>query len=213
MERRHWANLLSHRRHHVLDDTVVITLRAHFQHQESNRELALQLVGDPDDGTFGDIRMAGEHLLERPRGEAVSGDVDDVVGPGHDEHVAVLIDVARVCGLVEAGELGQVGVDEPIVRLPERWQRRRWHRQPDAQGADFACGELLRVGVEYRQVPSGRRVARRAGNDRQHFDAEAVGHDPPTGLGLPPVVDHRHAELFGRPGQGVWVTAFPGQEQ
>jgi hypothetical protein len=55
--------------------------------------------------------------------------------------------------------------------------------------------------VEHLHVIARHRLGRRAGLDRQRLDAQAVGGDGPAGLGLPPVIDHRHAEDLARPVQ------------
>ena len=49
--------------------------------------------------------------------------------------------------------------------------------------------------------------------DREHAEPERIGCDRPAGLGLPPMVDHRHAEDPLGPVQGLRVGPFAGQEQ
>ena len=68
---------------HFADDLVLGTIGTRLEHQEAERHHALQVVGDADDGAFGDVRMAGQDLLDRARGKAVPGDVDHVVDAGH----------------------------------------------------------------------------------------------------------------------------------
>ena len=69
--------------------------------------------------------MRGQDLLDLPRGEAMGGDVDDVVGSGHHVDVAVAVDEPRIGGLIEAGKGAQVGSDEFVVGLPQGRQRTR----------------------------------------------------------------------------------------
>ncbi len=45
------------------------------------------------------------------------------------------------------------------------------------------------------------------------LDAQRIGGDGPAGLGLPPMVDHRHAQLRLGPEQRVGVAALAGEEQ
>lgn len=71
----------------------------------------------------------------------------------------------------------------------------------------------MAVSTQHLQVPARHRAGGRAGLDRQGLDAEAVGGDRPARLGLPPVINHRDAELLLRPAQGVGVAAFAGQEE
>ncbi len=66
-------------------------------------------VVDADDRAFGHVGMVRQHLFHVAGGEPVAGDVDDVVGAGHHEDIAVLVDVAGVAGLIVAGILGEVG--------------------------------------------------------------------------------------------------------
>jgi len=62
-------------------------------------------------------------------------------------------------------------------------------------------------------VPTRHGAGRRAGNDRQPLDAEAVGGDRPPGLGLPSVIDHRHPELLLCPAQGLGVATLACEEE
>ena len=49
--------------------------------------LALQLVVHADDGAVRDVRVRKENLLEAAGGQAVTTDIDNVVGPRHHEHI------------------------------------------------------------------------------------------------------------------------------
>ena len=73
----------------------------------------------------------------------MAGDVDDVVGAGHDEDVAVLVDVAGIGGLVVAGKGVEVRLAEALVRVPERRRGAGRHRQLDHERADLARRELV----------------------------------------------------------------------
>ncbi len=75
------------------------------------------------------------------------------------------------------------------------------------------AGSSRAVGVEHSQVPARDRARRRAGDHRQLLDPHAVGRDRPAGLGLPPVVDHRHPELVLRPVQRVGVAPLAREKQ
>jgi hypothetical protein len=54
-----------------------------FQHQEAERNLPLERIRNADYRAFGNIWMRRPDFLDLPRGEAMSGDIDDVVGSGH----------------------------------------------------------------------------------------------------------------------------------
>jgi hypothetical protein len=103
------------------------------------RQLALQLVGDADDGAFGDVRDGRQDLLHAAGRQPVAGDVDDVVGARHDEEVAVLVHVAGIGRLVVAGELVEIGA-EALIGVPQRRQAARRQRQLDDDVAQRAGG-------------------------------------------------------------------------
>ena len=66
--------------------------------------------------------MRRQDLLHGAGGKPVAGDVDDVVGARHHEDVAVLVDEAGIGRLVVAREFLQVGLDEPLVVVPQGGQ-------------------------------------------------------------------------------------------
>ncbi len=157
--------------------------------------------------------MLCQHLFHPARRQPVAGDVDDVVGAGHDVDIAVLVHVAGVRGRVVAGKLLQVGRLVALVIVVERRQGSRGQRQLDADGADLAPLHLLAGLVEHPHVPAWHRHGRRSRLHRQLLQTHAVRGDRPAGLGLPPVVDDRTVQRPHRPVQGVGVGAFAGEEQ
>ena len=60
------------------------------------------------------------------------------------------------------------------------------------------CG-LASVVAQHPNVVAGNRPRRRTGLDRHLPEPDAVGERGPAELRLPPVIDHRHAELRLRP--------------
>ena len=119
---------VAHDLHDLRDDLAVRAFHACFQDDEADRQLPFELVRHADHRALGHVRVRGEDLLHRPGREAMAGDVDDVVGAGHDEDVVVLVDVAGVGGLVVAGKGGEVCLAEALVRVPERRRGARRHR-------------------------------------------------------------------------------------
>src|SRR5439155_22186089 len=89
------------------------------------------VVRDADHRTLGDVGMVRQYLLDRPCGEAMPGNVDDVVDPAHHEEVTVLVEVPSVTGHVVAGERGHVRLYEAVVCPPEGCQRAGWKREAD----------------------------------------------------------------------------------
>ena len=157
--------------------------------------------------------MVRQHLLHGAGGQAVARHVDHVVGTRHDEHVAVGIDVTRVAGFVVAGEAVEIGRLVALRGVPQGGEGARGQRRLDHQRADFTRRCPVAVGVQHLHVVTRHRPRRRARHDGQLLYAQAVGTDRPAGLGLPPVVDHRHLQFFQCPLQGVGIAAFTGQEQ
>ena len=161
--------------------TVGRAFDAGFEDQEAQRDLALQRVGDADDGTFRNIGMGGQHLLDLAGRQAVSGDVDDVVGTGHHVDIPVGVDQPGVAGLIQAREGPQIRSDESLIGLPQGRQRPGRQRQLDRQRADLAGGELARralgLGFEYTDIPARHGARARAVLDRQPLDAKAIGAD------------------------------------
>ncbi|MPL75488.1 hypothetical protein SDC9_21312 [bioreactor metagenome] len=213
LECRDRADLVAHEGDAFAHDRLLVAGAALVQAQEADRGLALQLVGGPDHRAFGDVGMRGEHLLHRAGRQPVARDVDHVIGARHDVEIAVLVLVARVAGLVIAREMAQVTLLEAVLGIPQRRQRARRQRQLDRDRAELAILQRVAALVEDLHVIAGHRHRGRAELRGQQFDAERVRGNRPAGLGLPPVVDHRHAEVLLRPFHRVRVGAFAGQEQ
>ena len=143
----------------------------------------------------------------------MTGDVNNVVGASHDVEVAVLVSVAGVRGFIIPGKFVQIGFDEPVVSVPQRRQARRRQRQLDADRPDSAVFYPFIVRPQDVHVPARRRLGRRARLDRKFVQANAIGGNGPTGFRLPPVIDHRHADLFLGPVKRIGIGALAGQEQ
>ncbi len=76
------------------------------------------------------------------------------------------------------------------------------------------AGRQIISGLVHDAYPiAGHRQGRRPRLGRQRFDPPGAGHDRPPGLGLPPVVDHRHAEQVTRPAVGLRVQPLAGEEE
>ena len=157
--------------------------------------------------------MGGEHLFHRSGREPVAGDVDDVVHATHDVEVAVLVLVARVAREVVVRVLREIRRLVARVVVPEGRQATGRQREPDRERADLARGHLVVVLAQRAHLVAGHGLRGRAGLHREHPEADAVGGDRPARLGLPPVVDHRHAEVLARPHERVGVAALAGEEE
>ena len=173
--------------------------------------MALQIVMGAEDGTLGDIGMVGDDLLHRPGGEPVTGDIDDVVHTAHDIDIAVLVDIAAVAGIIIAGKLGHVGLDEPLVVAPQRDEVAGRQRQLDDDIALLAGREFGPFFIDDVDIVTGQGLGRRPFLDRQFFDTAAIADDGPAGLGLPPVVDDGDPDQFFGPVQGVGIETLTGK--
>ncbi len=192
---------------------VVIDVDSIFEHHEPARQLTLQPVGHADHRALGHRRVRRQHRLHQPRGEPVPGDVDHVVGTSHHEQVAVIIEVSAVTGEVVAREPRQVGRDIPVRRCPTGWAR-----CPAASAASGRPRLPDRAPSRCRPRPESARRTRAPAPtanrpDRHRFQPAQARRDRPSGLGLPPVVDHRYTQLGLRPPVGLRVQPLTGQEQ
>ena len=157
--------------------------------------------------------MHRQHFLERAGRKAVAGHVDDVVGPGHHVEIAFGVHITGVAGRIAAVVVAQIGLTEAVVGLPECRKSARRQRKAANDGTRFSGRHFGAVLVQHPHVPPRKRLA---GGARLHLEQalaqEVPGHRP-SGLGLPPVVDDRHAENLAGPFQRVRVAALAGEEQ
>ena len=143
----------------------------------------------------------------------MSGHVDDVVGATHDRQVAVGVLEPGVGRQVVAGIGAQVrGLVGGLV-VPQRRQAAGGQRQLDDDIAGVAGAHLRALVAQDAHIVARYRHRARSRLDRQHAQPHRIAGDRPSGLGLPPVVDHRHAELLFGPSERGGVGALPGEEQ
>src|SRR5690625_2282879 len=193
------SDLLAHQLHALADDLLLRPLAAGIQHQKAERELSLERIMHSDHRAFRHIRMIGKRLLDGACRKTMACDIDDVVGARHDKDIAVFVDIARVSGLVVAGEGAEIGLLKAFFRVPEGWEGTRGQGQLADDGADGIGSNFLAFGVEHPQIPTRHRPRWRAGLYRQGVNAHAVRSDRPAGFRLPPVVDDRDPQLLLRP--------------
>ena len=106
LEARDRTDLVAHRRHKFLGETV--GRGGGLEHNEAPRNLTLDGVCDSDDGTLGHSGMRRQDGLDRAGRQPVSRNVDDVVDAPHHEQIPVLVEVAAVAGEVVPGMLAQI---------------------------------------------------------------------------------------------------------
>ena len=126
------------------------------QRDESEGEMPLKWVRDPDNAAFCDSRVSGDGLLEGTRGEAVRGDIDDVVAAGHDVDVPVCVDHARVAGVEPAAvEAREVALVEALWVVEEGGEACGGEGEVEHDVAHVAVGELGAVIVDDAHVEAG----------------------------------------------------------
>ena len=187
-----------------------------LEHHQGSWNLALHRVGQADDSTFGNRRVGCHSCFQSARGQAVAGNVDDVVGAAHDVDVAVFVDATAVTGQVGALNRRQVRIDVAFVVTPHGCECSGRKRQADDDEAFFTRFHFVAGSVDNPHVVAGNRHGGRARFDGVFVQADGVGRNRPPGFGLPPVVEHRNVpasglgELFGRPLVGFGVEALSG---
>lgn len=102
LRRRERTNALAHLEDEVLLQ-LVVDLVAVLDGDESVDSLAGELVSDADNGGFGDGGVLDERGFDLGGGEAVAGDVDDVVDTSADPVVAVVVTSGSVAGELDGG--------------------------------------------------------------------------------------------------------------
>ena len=159
--------------------------------------------------------MGGHRLLDLARAQPVPGHVDHVVGATEDVGVAVRVADRPVQRAVQQLlEVAEVAVDVALVVTPHGGQAARRQRRLEHQHALLARSRLLAGGlVDHLHPVARRRQAGRAPLHRLQLQARHQGDRRPAGLGLPVVVDHRHAQAVGEPVRGGLVQRLAGQEQ
>ena len=91
LERRDRSDSSSDGGNTFADDLVFRSLASGVQAQEPQWKLSFQLVVNPNDRAFCNIWVVGENLFHLTRRQAMPGDVDDIIGPGHDIAITVFI--------------------------------------------------------------------------------------------------------------------------
>ena len=157
--------------------------------------------------------MAGEDFLHLAGGEAVAGDIDDVIGAAHHPDIAILIHHSGIGGVVIAGVVVQIGLAEACGRLPQRVEAAGRHGEFDGQGAHNAGGEFVAGFVHCHDIKARAGLAAAAQPGGEEAQAAKGAGDGPAGFGLPPMVDHRAGEQGFCPLRRIGVAALAGEEE
>ena len=116
------TDLISHHLHQFSRNFIAVATHTGFQDEEGDGDLALELVFDTDDGTFGHIGMLGDHFLHGPGREPVPCHIDDVIDPAHDVDVSIFVEVAAVSGEIISRDKRSCRILETSDRFATRWE-------------------------------------------------------------------------------------------
>ena len=174
--------------------------------------MAFQIICHADNGAFGNIGMAGQHLFHSAGRQAVAGNVDDIISAGHDVKIAVGIHISGIAGFVISGEMRQIAFVKAVIGVPQGWQAAGWQRQFDGDGPQGAGADLIASFIEDLHIIAGHGHGRAADFHGQCAKTKRVCGDGVAGFGLPPMVNDRHFHVPLCPVDGIGVCAFTRKE-
>src|SRR5699024_9563965 len=153
------GHVVAQRGHHVAALTVLVRLLGGLpaQDDEGDHGLAGGVVLRAHHGRFGDPLVGDQGRFDLGGGQAVPGDVHDIVHPAQQPDVAVLVVLGAVTGEVGAGEAGPVGLLEPLLITPDAAQHTRPgfvdHQVATTTGAHRLTGVVPDLHLDTRQSP------------------------------------------------------------
>ena len=131
-----------------------------LEHDETDRHLPLQFVGDANHRTFGDGRMRRDDFLHLGRGKSMSRHVDHIVDAAGNVDVPIVVLEAAVAGDVVAGIGPQVGLLKAFRCCSTRsGQAAGWQGKSHDDVAGPIRRQLVAVGVQNANVVSADRLA------------------------------------------------------
>ena len=152
--------------------------------------LALDIMGEADDGGFGNAFMQDQRAFNLCGAHAVARHVDDVVHPASDPVIAVRIPPRAIAGRIFAGEGGEIGLEEAIMIAPHGAHLTR----PALRDDEIAFGRALQhmaFRIDNLRHHAGHRQGGGAG--LQVGGAGRRRNHRRTCFRLPPCVDDRAA--------------------
>ena len=100
-----------------------------------------------------------------------------------------------------------------IVALPQGRQAARRQREVNRNVANLEGRQFVPVRIQNREAIAGDRPTGAAMPRRARAETETGAERGPAKLGLPPVIDHRHAENALGPGERIRIGALPCEKQ
>src|ERR1039458_6260885 len=89
---------------HLVKQLLLEFLRwdeALFEHYECRDHFAAQFVGPADDPRFRDRRMAKQRGLDFDGADAMTGNLDDLIGTASKPDITVLVDLRRIASVID----------------------------------------------------------------------------------------------------------------
>ncbi len=196
-------------------DVAIFKAVALFRNNKRDRYLPFQRVLHADYRHFGNVRIAGNTLLDLARPQPVPCHVYHVIRTPQNEVIAVSVTNAPVKGGVHlARKQRPVGIHKPRVIPPDSLDTARRQRPFNHQHTLLIrrtrfTGHL----IEQLYVVAVHRHAGTAQTRRPVVQPAGNCHNRPAGFGLPVVIDNRDAQRFCYPTGGWFVQRFPRQIQ
>src|SRR5690606_15351394 len=129
---------------------------------EGDHRLTRRLVAGAHHGGLRNPRVRDERVLDLRRGQAVAGDVHDVIDATQQPDVAVDVLLGAIAGEVHAVELVPVGLRVALAVAPEAAQH-AGPRLADHQVAALAVGDGAARVIHHVGDDAGQRCLRGAG--------------------------------------------------
>ncbi|SAA50275.1 Uncharacterised protein [Enterobacter cloacae] len=187
VRRRQRANLLAHPVTHF----GVQLWRRFFsmiQRDVGVNRLAFDVVRDPNNGGFGNLRMRYQGRFNLRGAQTVAGDVQHVVHAAGDPVIAIFITTRAVAAEVHVFKGREVGLLEAIV-IAEQGPRLARPGVDDNQVTFGGPVQRVAFVIHQRRLDAEERTGCRAGF--QLRGARHRGDHKAAGFGLPPGVHHR----------------------
>ena len=84
--------------------------------------MPLEIIGNTDHRTFSNIGMVCQHFFELAGGQAMTGNINHIIGAGHDVEIAIGIAIAGITGFIIAGKSREIFLNKSLIRTPDGQQ-------------------------------------------------------------------------------------------
>src|SRR5664280_1851155 len=165
-----------------------------LEYHECRDHFAAQFVGPANDARFRDRRMAQQSSLDFDGADAMTGNLDDLIGTASKPDITVLVDLRRIASVIDTRN------NLPIIaavafRFTPQFRGQSRKGPLDYHDAFFIDSAGCTVkghhfGIDARH---GERGGPRL--NRQHSQTIRIAEHGPAGFGLPHMIDHGNLVL------------------